>query len=176
MIWTITMWGGWGMYNYYWIGYEWRSSIIGITSANLRLMTDPVIVSIRTRHLHPVQHLNRAKTLLMRSVTVTSIGFFWFFFTLSTNRLTVQVQIFLPCTFGPFHEQSPERNHQNNLWRKKNIHRLWSIIVSVPLNLTYFHPTIDPQPTQKMSATVCNPVIINLSSFTPKETLTLSNN
>lgn len=39
--------------------------------------------------------------------------------------------------------------------------------------LTYFHPTIDPHPTQKISATVCIPVIINLSSILPEETFTL---
>ena len=43
-------------------------------------------------------------------------------------------------------------------------------------NLTYFQPTIDPQPTQKMSATVCNPVIIGLSSISPIETFTLPKN
>lgn len=43
-------------------------------------------------------------------------------------------------------------------------------------NLTYCQPTIDPQPTQKMSATVCNPVIICLSSISPIETFTLTKN
>jgi hypothetical protein len=41
-------------------------------------------------------------------------------------------------------------------------------------NLTYFHPTMDPQPTQKISETVCIPVIIMRSSFTPGVTLTLN--
>lgn len=43
-------------------------------------------------------------------------------------------------------------------------------------NLTYLQPTIDPQPTQKMSATVCNPVIMCRSSVSPGETFTLSKN
>lgn len=46
-------------------------------------------------------------------------------------------------------------------------------ILFMPHNLTYFHPTIDPHPTQKMSATVCNPVIIILSSLSPEVTFTL---
>jgi len=50
------------------------------------------------------------------------------------------------------------------------------IFEALPHNLTYFQPTIDPQPTQKMSATVCNPVIIGLSSVSPRETFTLSKN
>ena len=40
--------------------------------------------------------------------------------------------------------------------------------------LTYFHPTFDPQQTQKMSATVCIPVIIVLFSISPEVTFTLS--
>ena len=47
---------------------------------------------------------------------------------------------------------------------------------ALPRNLTYFQPTINPQPTQKMSATVCNPLVIILSSFSPTETFTLSKN
>lgn len=39
--------------------------------------------------------------------------------------------------------------------------------------LTYFHPTIDPQPTQNMSTTVCIPVIIIRSSCSPTLTFTL---
>lgn len=40
-------------------------------------------------------------------------------------------------------------------------------------DLTYVHPTTDPHLTQKMSATVCNPVIIILSSLTPTVTFAL---
>jgi hypothetical protein len=40
-------------------------------------------------------------------------------------------------------------------------------------SLTYVQPTCDPQPTQKMSATVCIPVIICLSSDSPIETFAL---
>lgn len=43
----------------------------------------------------------------------------------------------------------------------------------MPPALTYFHPTFDPHPTQKMSATVCSPVIIILSSLSPTVTFTL---
>lgn len=39
--------------------------------------------------------------------------------------------------------------------------------------LTYFHPTIEPQPTQNISTTVCNPVIIIRSSSSPMVTFTL---
>lgn len=94
------------------------------------------------------------------------------FFSLSF-LLTAQVQIFLPCTFGSYHGQSPERNQSKQLIAAKNLHKIIFYII-LSLNLTYFHPTIDPHPTQKMSATVCIPVIIFLSSFTPTETFTLS--
>lgn len=40
-------------------------------------------------------------------------------------------------------------------------------------NLTYFHPTMEPHPTQNMSTTVCIPVIIIRSSFSPTVTFTL---
>lgn len=38
---------------------------------------------------------------------------------------------------------------------------------------TYFQPTREPQLTQKMSATVCQPVIMTRCSFSPTVTLTL---
>jgi hypothetical protein len=41
------------------------------------------------------------------------------------------------------------------------------------INLTYFHPTISPQPTQKISETEYIPVIVMRSSFSPTVTLTL---
>lgn len=41
------------------------------------------------------------------------------------------------------------------------------------MKLTYFHPTIEPHPTQNMSTTVCIPVIIIRSSFSPTVTFTL---
>lgn len=43
----------------------------------------------------------------------------------------------------------------------------------ITLDLTYFQPIIEPQPTQNMSTTVCNPVIIIRSSCSPTVTLTL---
>ena len=49
----------------------------------------------------------------------------------------------------------------------------WILFKSFPFNLTYFQPTIDPHPTQKMSATTCSPVIILLSSFSPTNTFAL---
>jgi hypothetical protein len=39
--------------------------------------------------------------------------------------------------------------------------------------VTYFHPRMDPQVTQKMSQTVCRPVVIIRSSFSPTFTFTL---
>jgi len=41
--------------------------------------------------------------------------------------------------------------------------------------VSYFHPKIDPHPTQKMSQTACIPVIIILSSISPTVTFTLGN-
>lgn len=41
--------------------------------------------------------------------------------------------------------------------------------------LTYFHPTTEPHRTQKISATTWDPVIIILSSVSPRVTFTLEN-
>lgn len=40
-------------------------------------------------------------------------------------------------------------------------------------DLTYLHPTSEPHRTQNVSTTVCTPVIIILSSFSPVVTFTL---
>ena len=46
---------------------------------------------------------------------------FTFIFPFVDWVLTFQVQIFLPCIFGSFHGQSPERNHKNSWEVRKKI-------------------------------------------------------
>ncbi|KAL3834849.1 hypothetical protein ACJIZ3_009585 [Penstemon smallii] len=62
------------------------------------------------------------------------------------------------CTIG-------EYNHKKML----KIHSF----IQTSSALTYFHPTLEPQRVQNISATVCSPVIIILSSFSPTVTFAL---
>lgn len=87
------------------------------------------------------------------------------------SGLTFQGYISLPCTFGICHVQSPgidrgiSKRFENQKVKKES--------KKETEDLTYFQPRIEPQPTQNMSTTVCNPVINIRFSSSPTVTLTL---
>lgn len=99
------------------------------------------------------------------------------------NAHTVRGCIFPLCISGPSRVQTPDisisLHQQNALPRvlhpaRKNQHLRPNVRKKIGhQGLTYFQPTIFWQQLQYMSATVCIPVVIILSSCGPTDTLTL---
>ena len=142
-------------------------------------MTVPVIASIRTWHLVPAWKYKFYNYYIPKINNIKlELELEFFFLQISTDRSSTDFPSlyfwFFSWAVSWGEREREKKNHQNDNYNR-NIYKP-QIFIFLALNLTYVHPTIDPQPTQKMSATVCSPVIIILSSFSPRVMFTLSKN
>lgn len=148
------------------LNYATQSCIFSVASTNLRFMADPEMSPIWSRHLKSDQTIckvidRKQHSVIMISECSTTLGTVPF-----KNKFPLFVLLaLLICSFL-------NKPNQSTFFTLVEIRPQRAIKLCHQF-LTYFQPTIDPQRTQYMSATVCIPVVIILSSFSPNDTFTL---